>query len=295
MPVQSNGDDHMWEDIMSTLRNAMGDIERIKDQITSNIDIDLRPRIERVRSAFNCQEPGSATLSAEQIVVEHAFEQVKSSLDCSNPDTSNLRSHEEVIERNPVPQDDADIQESDREEPLEAAPEQCESTPAQPAVDLLDLSAKAQEAVVVEQTPPTDLLDIPLDDDEEAVADQAPVAAQPLVDLMDLPVEEIPLSQTATAEPAQAAMDLLDIAAAPAKAVSDEGDVITAAPQKQLPEPENLLDMSDMPVDKVTAEVSSQEYASLLQLSQSLVVPEVKQPSGQATPCQNAPEPVDLL
>lgn len=294
MPVQNNGDDHMWEDIMSTLGNALRDIERIKDQITSNIDIDLRPRMERIRSAFNCQEPGSATLSAEQIVVEHAFEQVKSSLDCSNPDTSNLRSHEEVIDRDPVAPEETAVreQDSDKDEPVEASVEQRDSAPVEPAADLLDLSAQAQETAAVEEKPVVDLLDIPLDDDDDSFVDQAPVAVQPPADLMDLPLEHEPLSQCAFGEFEKAPLDLFDIAAEPQKPASEEGSMIVGAPEKDLMEPVNLL---DMPVDKVKADVSSQEYSSLLHLSQSLVASEVNAPLNQTAPHQNPSEPVDLL
>jgi len=321
--VRSTGDDHMWEDILCTLGSALRDCERMKNQITSEIDIDLRPRMERIRAAFNCQEAGSATLSAEQIVVEHAYEQVKSALDCRNPDTSQLHAHEEVIDRTPV---EPEAQQSTPVEPAvpfkassafdkevlykevssESAPEQ------QTPVDLLDFSGPLKELSAgplkelsaIGGQAPTDLLDISLDEDDEDVAANPAGAAveQTPVDLMDMPQDE-PLAasqeiaQTDIANiSAKAPLDLLDMAAEPMKSASDEDVIIASVPEKI---PMDLFDLSTMPLDKVTADVSAKDCQSLFDLSQSLVAPEVNEPMGEAAQdlrsSQKAPEPIDLL
>jgi len=191
--VRSQTDDeHYWEDILSTLGSALRDCERMKDRITSEIDFDL----ERIRSAFNCQNPESATLSAEQIVVEHAVGQVKSALSCSNPDISNLRSHEEVItrdsevvfnnDRSPVARVDlaTEVQESTtthKQAPiitdkapvdlLDLSSKQESVAPVEPAfthVDLLDLSSTEYESMANDKKAPVDLLDISLQPEVQA-------------------------------------------------------------------------------------------------------------------------------
>lgn len=291
--VRSTGDDHMWEDMLSTLGSALRDCERMKNQIqlvTSEIDIDIRPRMERIRSAFNCQEAGSATLSAEQIVVEHAYEQVKSALDCRNPDTSELHLHEEVIDRTPV---EPEAQQSTPAEPAvpfkassafdrevfsesESAPEQHTAILEKTPVDLLDLSGPLKEEpwAIGGQTP-TDLLDISLEDEDE---DVAAALVQTPVDLMDLPQHDEPLA--ASQEIAQtdianfsekAPLDLLDMAAEPMKSASDEDVIIASVPEKN---PMDLFDLSTMPLDMGQA---AQDLAHDVRSSQS------------------APEPVDLL
>jgi hypothetical protein len=66
----------------------------VKVQIANDITFDF----ERIRSAFNCQNVGHETLSAEQIYVDHAIEQAKGALAaCGAPDAADLSSQEVII------------------------------------------------------------------------------------------------------------------------------------------------------------------------------------------------------
>jgi len=289
--VLSGNDDHMWEDFLSTVGSALRDAERIKEQISSEMDFDLT----RIRSAFNCQEPGNATLSAEQIFVEHAVDQVKSTLNCANPDISDLRSQEEVIERDPVEPAVLTVRQQEstnaggqmwssmREAPAEPPSEQPTVIADKPPVDLLDLSAQVQHVPAAQQQKPmeqapVDLLDIPLDEDEQAPAD-----------LLDLPLQE----ETPP-------MNLVDMEA-PIRSSLEESAIIANSSEKA---PMDLLDLSVTPMYKATNEVAATDYQSLLQLSQSLAAPEANEPMAnepvvQAAvgtgPSKSVPEPVDLL
>lgn len=101
--ARNSSEDHVWYEILSTIGSALRDAERIKGQISSQVHTD----IGRIRSAFNCQNPESATLSAEQIVVEHAVQQARSALSCAGPDDSELHAHEIEVGRDPIGVDPA--------------------------------------------------------------------------------------------------------------------------------------------------------------------------------------------
>jgi len=202
----------LWVDMMSTLDSAMREAERIKNEVTSEINID-RNQIyqwgERIKSAFNCQAPGTATLSAEQIVVEHAVEQVKASLNCANPDTSDLHSQEVVFDRNPVPPRDDWNQEQGRE------PQTTQNQAEAGAFSAKRPTAEEQQA---KQEPLLDLLD----------TEASPLQPQPPVDLLDM-AQTVPPpqpdllsmdSQPQAGHPANAPLDLFDAAPAGASAGS---------------------------------------------------------------------------
>lgn len=281
----------IWDDMLSMLQGALRDAERIKDHLVTECDVDL----ERIRSAFNCQEPGNATLSAEQIVVEHAVEQVRSTLNCANPDTSNLHDHEEVIERNPRPpptppseeQDSAAAEKrddgfaGDDEAPAQSAFEQ--PAAQEPATDLLDLQAKVQEPPAAKQQmpveqPPVDLLDL------SATVQELPGAKeQAPADLLDLSLDE----GAAKAPVEQAPVDLLD-----AEFASQEFTPFVSASFPEKPP----MDLMDMAAEVQTpAKSVPEDYESLLQLSGSPVALEMTQPDVQAILPKVVAEPVDLL
>jgi len=282
----------IWEDMLSMLQGALRDAERIKDHLVTECDVDL----ERIRSAFNCQEPGVATLSAEQIVVEHAVEQVRATLNCANPDTSNLHDHEEVIERNPRPpstppseeQDTAAAAEkrddgfaADDEAPAKSAFEK--PVAQEPATDLLDLQAKVQEPPAAEQQmpveqPPIDLLDL------SATVKELPGAKeQAPADLLDFSLEE----GAAKAPVEQAPVDLLD-----AEFASQEFTPFVSATFPEKPP----MDLMDMAAEMQTpAKSVPEDHDSLLQLSGSSIDPEATQPIVQAILPKVVAEPVDLL
>jgi len=279
-----------WEDFLSTLgtalRDALRDAERIKDQISSEIDM------TRIRSAFNCQEPDRATLSAEQIYVEHAIEQVKSSLNCRNVDIDDLRAHEEVIGQEP-------IEEAEEEEFISAAEEPLAEQPTviaeQPPVNLVDLSAEVQhvpadQPTVIAEKPPVDLLDLSAPVQHVPAAQDEKPSEQALVDLFDIPLDED--AEPQAAGEVQAPADLLDMQA-PVKSAEDEINelpaIIANSSEKA---PMDLLDVSAMPVSKGANEVAPTDYQSLLHLSQSLVKPVVNAPVAQAA---SETGPPDLL
>lgn len=283
----------IWDDMLSMLQGALRDAERIKDHLVTECDVDL----ERIRSAFNCQEPGVATLSAEQIVVEHAVEQVRATLNCANPDTSNLHDHEEVIERNPRPpptppsEDTAAAEKRDDgfaadeapakpafEKPVEAPAKSAFEKPVaqEPATDLLDLQAKVQEPPAAEQQmpveqPPIDLLDL------SATVKELPGAKeQAPADLLDFSLEE----GAAKAPVEQAPVDFLD-----AEFASQEFTPFVSASLPEKPP----MDLMDMAAEMQTPTKSfPEEHESLLQLPGSSVAPE-------AILTKVVAEPVDLL
>lgn len=312
--VLSGADDHLWDDFLSTVGNALRDAERIKDQISNEIDM------TRIRSAFNCQEPGVATLSAEQIFVEHAVEQVRSSLNCANPDISDLRSQEEVIDRDIVtPAHEEDYASAAAEPPAD----QPVVIADQPPVDLVDLSTEVQhvpadQPTVIAELPPVDLLDLSAQVQHVPAAEEKP-GEQALVDLLDITVDEDVKPQAA--EEVKAPADLLDMQApvqladsAVEKSLGEESTAQEARTEKAAPQesaqdklnallasraaenaspecaiiansaekvPMDLFDLSAVPVSKDAKEVAP-DYQNLVHLSQSLVAPEANVAVAQA-------------
>lgn len=82
-------------EILTALGTATQELSEMLTQLASRMGTNF----EHVKAALDCQRgPDQATLSAEQIVVEHAFEQVKSSLTCCQaPDKSQLDSKEIIV------------------------------------------------------------------------------------------------------------------------------------------------------------------------------------------------------
>jgi hypothetical protein len=90
----STEQDTFWDDLLESLASALRDVERVKVQIANDVTLEF----ERIRSAFNCQNVGHETLSAEQIYVDHAIEQAKGALAaCGAPDAADLSSQEVII------------------------------------------------------------------------------------------------------------------------------------------------------------------------------------------------------
>lgn len=270
-PQPAGTDDRLWEDILSTLGSALRDVERIKDTVSveiSNVSVDL----DRFRSAFNCQSPGNETLSAEQIVVEHAFEQAKSVMSCGAP--TDLDSQEEVIaQRYGGPgADDASraggygaiSEDSAPPRAPHEAPMMEEPTPQAPT-DLLDLSAStpmevtrpgsgspmglmslspvkaaAAEPMVIASLPekaPTDLLDLSLHDeaDEPLVSLSSAKAAHPVApDLLDLSFQ--PEAAAIAGHQPTNLQDIVDVKVEPAQspAVHDLADLLDFGEQPKV-------------------------------------------------------------
>jgi len=276
--------------MLSMLQGALRDAERIKDHLVTECDVDL----ERIRSAFNCQEPGVATLSAEQIVVEHAVEQVRATLNCANPDTSNLHDHEEVIERNPRPPPTPPSEEQDtaaaekRDDGFaadEASAKSAFEKPVaqEPATDLLDLQAKVQEPPAAEQQMPVDQPRVDLLDLSATVKELPGAKEQAPADLLDFSLE----AGAAKAPVEQAPVDLLD-----AEFASQEFTPFVSATFPEKPP----MDLMDMAAEMQTpAKSVPEDHESLLQLSGSSIGPEAAQPIVQAILPKVVAEPVDLL
>jgi hypothetical protein len=165
---QVRSDDAFWEDVVCSLGGAFRDIERVKAQLAREISADF----ERIRSALNCQEVGSETLSAEQIVVEHAVEQVKSLgvfASCQAPDGPEL---EEVVVASSVSGPQASEHVLEKADPQLSEPtiakcpiEDC----ANLTQDLLDLTVPAVSEAAAKQ---------------ESTPRESPAALE--VDLLDL-------------------------------------------------------------------------------------------------------------
>lgn len=226
--VRTSPDDNMWEDILSTIGSAFRDVERVKTQITSEIDVDF----QRIRSAFNCQAAGQETLSADQIVVEHVYEQAKTVLSCSAPDAADLASQEEVFDevverRNPAELDTAESpQES---EVLTAKPEKA-------PMDLLDLTAPVESS---SQEAPMDLLDFsdPVVDEGKAsveVPDLLLVGAAELQEDADLPSMQ-------KSNPLDSVEPMLG------------GSSTDTSPPQAVHKPVDLLDLSEQPLSSHVA------------------------------------------
>jgi len=230
--VRTSPDDNMWEDILSTIGSAFRDVERVKTQITSEIDVDF----QRIRSAFNCQAAGQETLSADQIVVEHVYEQAKTVLSCSAPDAADLASQEEVFDevverRNPAELDTA-------ESPQES--EELSAKPEKAPMDLLDLTASVESPP---QEAPMDLLDF-----------SDPVVKQGKANI-EVPDRLLVSPQVAAAELQEAAdlpsmqkTNLLDIA----EPMLGESSA-DASPPQAVHEPVDLWDFSEQPLSSPVA------------------------------------------
>eukprot|EP00929_Paragymnodinium_shiwhaense_P022821 TRINITY_DN14462_c0_g1_i2.p1 TRINITY_DN14462_c0_g1~~TRINITY_DN14462_c0_g1_i2.p1 ORF type:complete len:311 (-),score=93.08 TRINITY_DN14462_c0_g1_i2:170-1102(-) len=83
---ESTWDDILTMDIISVLVAAGQDIAAKAGEVAD----DFKHDIERVKAAFNCQEPERATLSAERIAVEHAVAEAEAQVgslfaSCSAP------------------------------------------------------------------------------------------------------------------------------------------------------------------------------------------------------------------
>jgi hypothetical protein len=265
-----------WEEIKSTIEGALREAEKLKTRIAESAG-DINFDMSRIRSAFNCQAPGTETLSAEQIVVEHAVLQVKSALSCTNPETSE---QEEVIDSVRVRDGDFEssaevqtpqLQETDSPSELDNQEEHDIQVvePLKSVPDLLDLS----EA----QTPQLQETESPSEQDDQEHEIQVAEPAKPVSDLLDLSEVKTPQLQE-TDLPAehddqqQHEIQLLE----PAKAVPD------------------LLDLSDMSANCEKVPNTSSEAPDLLDLSGPAVT--VQEPLAQEEPADSLnTQPVDLM
>jgi len=191
-PENENEVNIVSDDILGAIIAAFGQASQKLNEMTRDIDLDL----ERIKAMFSCQAPGQETLSAEQIVVEHAISQVRSTLTCQAPDSSQLTRDEIEVDTSSVAQSQSLPHE-------EVQPDQDEAMIAADAVskdpaNLLDLSdplptqeqPKARECSLLDTNTvkPTDLLDLsnPVPVQSELVLLGAgPACTQPS-DLLDL-------------------------------------------------------------------------------------------------------------
>lgn len=275
----------LWEDLLSTIGTALRDAERLKDRIANDIDL------ERFRSAFNCQAPGAETLSAEQIVIEHAVEEFKSRLSCGAP--TDLDSQEEIIP-------DRHVAEQPEEE---SGGLNVTFQPGQPfgisfnrhtgyvesvkegglgeqqgirtgmRLDKIDRSLYTA-TLFAEKEAGTKGYSVTFVWEDSAATQEYPaverIAAEPkpetaavdLLDMTDNPVAEAPV-------------DLLDVAVnAPTNTQesAENANLIEAASEKA---PMDLLDLSDSGTCPVKVEVAAAEVPDLMDLSDALLAPEV--------------------
>jgi len=179
--VRSRGDDHLWEDFLSTVGSALRDAEKLKGQASVQLG-EMSNDFERMKSAFNCQAPGNETLSAEQIFIEHTFEQAKSTLSCSGPDAADLHAHEEVIPSSAVAPEVLETRAPvESVQALQTSIALAQETPPMAASEnFLDLSQAAKAA-------PMDLLDL----SDTGMVKVAPKNATDLLDLSDLFAPEV--------------------------------------------------------------------------------------------------------
>jgi len=260
--ARGDTNDTFWEDLLNTMGSALRDAERIKGRLANEIvNIDL----ERIKSTFTCQAP--QTLSAEVIVIEHAFEQAKTALSCSKPDISDLHSQEEVFHHSALQQNSTTAEDggakpaSDEQTNVDnggnvnLAPELSSTSGPKPGTD----EAKPSGAGIA------DLLDL----DEPVVAPKADASSVPaagavqdetkdLLDLLDLPAQETPASSTPEANVVtnlgqDASEDLLDMASLPVVqapvSITTEANAGTSQASSAAPEAsENLADIVSMPV-----------------------------------------------
>jgi hypothetical protein len=275
----------LWEDLLSTIGTALRDAERLKDRIANDIDL------ERIRSAFNCQAPGAETLSAEQIVIEHAVEEFKSRLSCGAP--TDLDSQEEIIP-------DTRVAEQLEEESgglivtfqpgqpfgisfnrhtgyVESLKEgglgEQQGIRTGMRLDKIDRSPYTA-TLFAEKEAGTKGYSVTFVWEDSAATQEYPaverIAAEPksetaavdLLDMTDNPVAEAPV-------------DLLDVAVnAPmdTQEAAETANLIEAASEKA---PMDLLDLSDSGTCPVKVEVAAVEVPDLMDLSDALLAPEV--------------------
>jgi hypothetical protein len=234
--------ENLWEDVLNTL-------ERMKTQITTEagrVNFD----VQRIRAAFNCQSPGNETLSAEQIVVEHAYEQAKSVLSCTQP--RGFDQQEEVVDERVEIHHDSEDEALDVQESKAAV-----ASPAEPKerTDLLDLSVSspmelispvevnsATEATTVSSVaamPPADLLDISLANEEVAGAPQPTIIAS-FEDKAPMDLLDLSLAQDKSRATPMDAPDLLDLSFVPEQTVP-VAPVAAAVQGESMPDNQNML------------------------------------------------------
>lgn len=226
-------------DVFNNLEAASQEIYQALAQIGSNLQVGY----QRVKSAFNCQAPEQQTLSAEQIVVEHAWEQVKASLSCSNVDESHVDNKEFKV----------DVEEAEREtpatseilphEPDQGTPEMqppgpCHGTQEMSSsADLLDLSEEAKAS----GSP--DLLDLSQPTLQSESKDSHGAPAESQASGQDISAELLPSADLLDfSEPltsAEASTSHQDCSAAPAESISAE-----------VPPSPELLDLSEQAAPK---------------------------------------------
>jgi len=244
---------------------------------TSEIDL------QRIRSAFNCQAPGHETLSAEQIVVEHAVSQVKSALSCTAPDTEELHSQEEVIEPWEDHRSTAGITADSQEESTGLA-----------GLKPVSVDHAVADAAHQVRKEPMDLLDSAdaLPADTPVIEASEEYAAKAAVDLLDLS-DAVP-AQVKTEAAGPETPDLLNLSdsimpEAPAAATFNQEP--SGVPNDQQ---RNILDIVDLTLGQTPQQVESvqavHELVDLLDLSE--------QPS-KASPAvkgfdQQVPTPFDI-
>jgi len=269
--------DEIWEEVLNTVNAALRDAERIKDSLTG---IDF----ERIKSAFNCQAPGAETLSAEQIVIEHAFEQAKSVMTCGAPD--DLGEFEDVVPRtvisdtSRIPSDDEmDRERTERQLCIEALFHPGSSfgvtfhRDSGIVYEVEDPGLAKQMGVKVEMRIDT-IDDEPyswaLYQEKESGSEsyvvkftsEAPSAAATSIDLVG------------SQEPAQslAPIDLLDTSLRPVPETSSEAPLIEVAEAPQAPAPvADLLDLSIEPSEhEHVGQLKKAPIPDLLDLSDAL-------------------------
>lgn len=262
--ARSEQEDHTWEEMLSTIGSALRDAERLKSNIGNQVHSDFG----RIRSAFNCQSPDSATLSAEQIVVEHAMEQVKTVMSCAGPDSDELQEHEVEIGRSPeveggaaASRDSTELMES--AEPT--APPSASKEHGTEQTDMLNLSdGVTQEAAVIGAQPKQGGLNL-LDDDFDLLdlSDAAPPAETNMLSH----VTEATVQEKVAPFPAQQEASLLDIS----DPTVDKD--VQAAPFPGHQEA-SLLDISDPTIDKDVQAPTNLLVEPAVVVDQSLGVPE---------------------
>lgn len=214
-----------WDDILTTdILSAIGAASEDLSQVVSQMATNIRGELERVKSAFNCQAPERETLSAEQIVVDHAMGQVKSVLLCGAPDKADLAESEVVVTSEPLKEEPSDAlptEETSGPLPTEAPPE------LQKPSDLLDLSAPPPP-------PPPSAL----------VCEAAATAAVPSVDALG--VTDVP---TETAAP-EVSTDLFDLSEPTPVPVTVDLNLPAATPAA----PADLFDLSEPPLAAAVVE-----------------------------------------
>eukprot|EP00928_Gymnodinium_smaydae_P029365 TRINITY_DN22136_c0_g1_i1.p1 TRINITY_DN22136_c0_g1~~TRINITY_DN22136_c0_g1_i1.p1 ORF type:complete len:222 (-),score=66.47 TRINITY_DN22136_c0_g1_i1:74-739(-) len=190
-PRRSEG--AFWNDMLSAdIVEKICDTANDLSSLGSRILEDFRNDLERIKAAFNCQDPQRATLSAERLAVEHAISEIQSTMPSCCQAPSDLHDAEFVVD-DVQPQEHEQSQKQKRDAAPEEREEQRE-TPQEPV--------NAATAVAASET--VDLLDLSADvdaGDRKAVASQAAAPA--------------PRAAPAAPAPAPAALpDLLDFEAA---------------------------------------------------------------------------------